>query len=70
MSIELKYGSAKKEIIRRTEDEDISIVVMGSQGRGYIGEFFLGSVSHAAARRAAVPFCLFLQGAGKRFHAV
>ncbi len=60
--IEIKYGSAKKEIIRRTEGGDISMAVLGSQGRGYMGEFFLGSVSHAAARRAAVPVLLVPAG--------
>ncbi len=64
VSIEIKYGSAKKEIIQRAEDEDISIAVMGSQGRGYMGELFLGSVSHAAARKAAVPVLLVPAGGG------
>jgi len=32
--------------------------VMGSQGRGFIGEVFLGSVSHQVVRRAPVPVLL------------
>lgn len=35
-----------------------SAVVIGSQGRGYLGDAFLGSVSHAAARHTAIPILL------------
>jgi nucleotide-binding universal stress UspA family protein len=56
--IEIPYGSPKKEIIDRTRQDDVSLVVMGSQGRGYIGELFLGSVSHAVARHSEVPVLL------------
>jgi len=56
--IELPYGSPKKEVINRTRRGDISLVVMGSQGRGYIAELFLGSVSHAVARHSEVPVLL------------
>ncbi len=53
--IELPYGSPKQEIVRRTEDDNISLVVMGSQGRGYVSGLFLGGVSDAVARHAATP---------------
>jgi len=56
--IELPYGSPKKEIIDRTRQDDVSLVVMGSQGRGYIAELFLGSVSHAVARHSEAPVLL------------
>jgi nucleotide-binding universal stress UspA family protein len=56
--IELPYGSPKKEIIDHTRLGDVSLVVMGSQGRGFIGEIFLGSVSHAVARHSEVPVLL------------
>jgi len=56
--IELPYGSPKKEIIERTGRDDVSLVVMGSQGRGYIEDIFLGSVSHAVVRRSKVPVLL------------
>lgn len=55
---ELPYGSPKKEIIDRTKRDDVSLVVMGSQGRGYLAELFLGSVSHAVARHSEVPVLL------------
>jgi nucleotide-binding universal stress UspA family protein len=56
--IDLPYGSPKKEIIDRTRQEGVSLVVMGSQGRGYIAELFLGSVSHAVARHSEAPVLL------------
>ncbi len=46
----VKYGSPSLEILRIVEDLDVKLVVMGSQGRGYVKEFFLGSVSHNVAR--------------------
>jgi nucleotide-binding universal stress UspA family protein len=58
ISLELPYGSPKKEIIDRVQDGDVSLVVIGSQGRGYMGDIFLGSVSHAVARRSVVPVLL------------
>ena len=38
--------------------ESVSLTVMGSQGRGHLGELFLGSVSHNVARHAPVPVLL------------
>lgn len=55
--IELPYGYPKQEILARIGG-DVSVVVMGSQGRGYFGELLLGSVSHAVARRSAAPVLL------------
>jgi nucleotide-binding universal stress UspA family protein len=46
----VKYGSPSLEILRLVEDVDVTLVVMGSQGRGYVKEFFLGSVSQNVAR--------------------
>lgn len=56
--LELPYGVPKKAIVERAGQGDISLVVMGSQGRGYFGEILLGSVSHAVARRSPVPVLL------------
>ncbi len=56
--IKIPYGSPKKEILERIREDNVSLVVMGSQGRGFIGEVFLGSVSHAVTRQAAAPVLL------------
>jgi nucleotide-binding universal stress UspA family protein len=37
-------------------------VVMGSQGRGFLAEVFLGSVSHQVVRRSPVPVLLVPAG--------
>jgi len=56
VDIRLVYGSPDVEIIQFIKQNDVSLVVMGSQGRGFLNELFLGSVSHQVARksRAAV----------------
>lgn len=48
----VKYGSPAVEIIKVIDERSIPLVVMGSQGRGYVKEFFLGSVSANVARKA------------------
>ena len=58
VQIELPYGFPIQEILRVAEREDESVIVMGSQGRGFISEVFLGSVSHQVVRRAPVPVLL------------
>ena len=48
----ITYGNASKEIIRVVKNHPVQLVVMGSQGRGYVKELFIGSVSHDVARHA------------------
>jgi nucleotide-binding universal stress UspA family protein len=55
VNIELPYGSPIQEILRVARERGVSEIVMGSQGRGFIAEVFLGSVSHQVARHAPVP---------------
>jgi nucleotide-binding universal stress UspA family protein len=52
VNIILKYGFPSVEILNAVRDYNIGLVVMGSQGRGYVKEFFLGSVSHNIARNS------------------
>jgi len=58
VEIEIPYGNPKKEIVDRANRPDVALVVMGSQGRGYLEEVFLGSVSHEVARRSKAPLLL------------
>jgi len=51
--IELPYGLPKKEIIERINQGDISLVVLGMQGRGFVRELLLGSVSHSVINHSA-----------------
>lgn len=56
--IEIPYGSPTAEILRVTQRNEFSLIVMGSQGRGFIREVFLGSISHNIVRHAPVPVLL------------
>ena len=50
----LKYGSPSSEILKSVKELSAQMVVMGSQGRGFVNKFFLGSVSHNIARQSPV----------------
>ncbi|MDY9922027.1 MAG: universal stress protein [Synergistota bacterium] len=54
----LKYGSPSSEILKSVKELSAEMVIMGSQGRGFVNEFFLGSVSHNIARESPVPVLL------------
>ena len=54
----IEYGKPTHEILRIIEEKDISLVVMGSQGRGFIKELFVGSVSHSIARHSSASVLL------------
>lgn len=48
----LFYGSPSRYIIDAVDDRNIQLVVMGSQGRGYVNDLILGSVGHNVARHS------------------
>lgn len=54
----LSYGNPSVEILNAVRDTNPSLVVMGSQGRGFVTELFLGSVSHNMVRLSPVPILL------------
>jgi nucleotide-binding universal stress UspA family protein len=58
IDIELAYGAPYSEIMIIIRERDISLVIMGSQGRGFVQELFLGSVSHNIARNSDAPVML------------
>ncbi|MCL4471131.1 MAG: universal stress protein [Gammaproteobacteria bacterium] len=58
VDIEVCYGSPFEEITRLIRERNVHLVVMGSQGRGFVEEVFLGSVSHNVARHAEAPVLL------------
>ncbi len=49
------FGNPVKEILRVEEEEDVSIIVMGSHGRTNIMEMLIGSVSEKIVRNAKRP---------------
>lgn len=58
IDIEIPYGSPTSEILKRTNGTDVSVVIMGSHGRGFVSEMFLGSISHNIARHSESPVLL------------
>lgn len=46
----LPFGSPTVETLKVIREHEVSLVVMGSQGLGFIEELYLGSVSHNIAR--------------------
>jgi nucleotide-binding universal stress UspA family protein len=53
--IEVPYGSPATIILERARSKAFSLILMGSQGRGFINEVFMGSVSNHIARCAPLP---------------
>ena len=51
VEIKIPYGNPTQEILNESKN-GYTLIVMGSQGRGFIKELFLGSVSHNIARSA------------------
>ncbi len=45
-------------ILEVLESQDISLIIMGTQGKGFIKEIFLGSVAHNISRLAMCPVLL------------
>jgi nucleotide-binding universal stress UspA family protein len=58
VDVHLLHGSPSAELLRLIRNLNISLVVMGSQGRGFIKEIYLGSVSHNIARHSSASVLL------------
>lgn len=56
--VELPVGVPKDAIARFAEAAGISLVVMGTQGRGFLGELTVGSVAGNTARQTSRPLLL------------
>lgn len=51
----IKTGIPLREILRIEEEEDVSVIVVGSHGRTNLEEVFLGSVSEKVIRKCKKP---------------
>ena len=58
VNTEVCYGIPHEEICRLIKEHGATMAVMGTQGRGFVREFFLGSVSHNVVRHSSVPVLL------------
>ena len=53
VDIQIRFGSPTAEILKIVDEQQIPLVVMGTQGRGFIKEIFVGSVSHNIVRHSS-----------------
>ena len=53
--VRIEQGLPLREILKVEDEEDTSIIVIGSHGRSNIEEMFLGSVSENVMRKAKNP---------------
>lgn len=51
----IEYGNQAAQIVRVAEEERVSLIVMGAQGKTVAQELLLGSVANEVVRRATVP---------------
>ena len=58
VDIDVSYGVPHREITRLVRERDVQLVLMGTQGRGFVGELMLGSVSHSVVRNSIAPVLL------------
>jgi len=58
IDIEICYGHPVREIIKLTKSRHVSLIVMGSQGRGFLKEVFIGSISQNVAKCSESPVLL------------
>ena len=54
-SIAVVYGNPAAEILRKAEEMDADVVILGTHGKGLIGHAFLGSVSEQVLQRIRKP---------------
>lgn len=52
------FGTPGKEIVQAIKENNVTLAVMGSQGKGFVHEFFLGGVSSQVTRFSKVPVLL------------
>jgi len=58
VDVQIRYGNPTVEILHAVREIDPALIVMGSQGRGFVSELFLGSVSHNVVRQSKTPILL------------
>lgn len=58
VDIEIPYGKPAQEILEAIRREHPTVVILGTHGRGYIAEVFIGSVSHNVVRQSPAPVLL------------
>ncbi|WP_158278600.1 universal stress protein [Rhodohalobacter mucosus] len=52
------FGTPAKEIIQASEERGATMIIIGSQGKGFVEKFFLGGVSNQVTRMSTIPVFL------------
>lgn len=55
VTVRIERGMPLREILRVEEEEDVSIIIVGSHGKSLVKEVFLGSVSEQVIRKSQKP---------------
>ena len=55
VTLRIETGIPMREILKVEEQEDVSVIVIGSHGLSNLQEMFLGSVSEKVIRRSKTP---------------
>lgn len=55
IDIKISYGSTAHEILREADESNATLIIMGSQGRGYVRELFIGGVAYKVMRGSKIP---------------
>ncbi len=55
VSVRVEIGIPSNKILKLEEQEDVSLIVLGSHGKSNLKEMFLGSVSESVIRSARKP---------------
>ncbi|QGG46371.1 universal stress protein [Heliorestis convoluta] len=58
VKLEVPFGSPKELILEKVRSKKHSVVIMGSQGKGFMQELLLGSVSYSVVRKSLIPVLL------------
>jgi nucleotide-binding universal stress UspA family protein len=58
VKVRLEIGKAGKELITIARQEDVSLIIMGSRGKGYVAEILWGSVSRNVVEYSDRPILL------------
>ncbi|MBR9989300.1 MAG: universal stress protein [Gemmatimonadetes bacterium] len=58
VDIEILFGAPAKELVDFSRRGEATMLVVGTQGRGFFGQLVLGGVAHQAARQSSVPTLL------------
>ncbi len=55
VKVDIKIGTAAKDIVKKAEEEDVDLILIGSHGKGFIKRILLGSTTFDVVRLSKKP---------------